>query len=362
MYREDIIKDLETLKESLNEVNKINEQLIDENNVEDYFENKLVKPLEVIKPVSPSSNSASNKQNNNLKIKRILNRFGIAMVISYLVFLIASIILLKLYAEKNIYVGFYYPNGSEGLVGFRIGYFFRNILCSIIFPLVFIVLIIVNVVLDKTSKGKENNEIKKVEEKYRNYEIKLQNYYEDYFKYLKAKETYDNNYQIEKEKALIKIELLNKETKEKANDIIKKAKESISIDYPENYYNRIDDILNILKSSRADDLKEAISILLDDDYKAEMLAQQRRYNDELIRQGEEQKRMLQEQAEREERHHREQMRLQAQLAKEAEDRATEEKRNANRQARLQCSNCKNNFGCPVKETISGPCPNHVSNL
>ena len=103
------------------------------------------------------------------------------------------------------------------------------------------------------------------------YEEKLPEYYEEYDEYSNKMADYEERYNEQKEIGLAKIRKTNKELDEKANHALESALEAVDMEYPEKYYPNIDAIIDILVDMRADTLKEAINVFLDDQRKQELL-------------------------------------------------------------------------------------------
>ena len=232
----------------------------------------------------------------------------------------------------------------------------------------------------------ENN--KKIEEQEKQYKAESNAYDTDYGKFLIARDKYFKDldeYKAQwKEQAKIaeeKIKKHNDEIEEKAKNRLNKQIKGISIEFPEKYYSCVKDFISIFEDMRADTVKEAVSVYLDDQHKKQMLDAQLEMNRikeeeakkaefaEFERLQEERRRteMLKKQAEERmnfERQRAEQERYDRQRQAEAEQRERDRQRAAEQQqieaAQRQCIFCDNRVGCPMRDKVTTVCPNRKS--
>lgn len=227
------------------------------------------------------------------------------------------------------------------------------------------------------------------------YEEKLQKYIDELEVYSIEFEKYQKEYDVQLQLAKTKVETHNKKIEAIAEENFKKSMSVVKIEFPEKYYSSIDKIIDILEDLRADDLKEAISVLKEDEHKENMLSEQRRlvdlqeeYNAELERQGEENARYQQEQNDlqrerirEEQRQHDEMLSFQREQAKQQQEQeriryeeqrayqreqekrqmdAERQERERIRNIRNRCDLCANRFTCSIKNSITSACPSFRS--
>lgn len=102
---------------------------------------------------------------------------------------------------------------------------------------------------------------------YAEYEKKLDEYKKLQNQFREKMRHYEKEYNDQKEIALNKIRNINKDLENKANKAFEDALKKANIDYPEKYYSNISAIIDIFEDMRADTLKEAIAVMLDDEHK-----------------------------------------------------------------------------------------------
>ena len=102
---------------------------------------------------------------------------------------------------------------------------------------------------------------------YAEYEKKLDEYKKLQNQFLQEMSDYEKEYNDQKEIALNKIRKINKDLDDKAKKAFEDALKEANFDYPEKYYSNISAIIDIFEDMRADTLKEAIAVMLDDEHK-----------------------------------------------------------------------------------------------
>ena len=152
------------------------------------------------------------------------------------------------------------------------------------------------------------------------------------------------------------------DAKDKAmKKFISNIEEARTIDFvPEEYYHLVKNILNMLKSGRADNYKEALNLAIKEEKEAEIEAARRAEEARRTQLMREQVEAEQRRAEEMERHNRElenQQILQAKMAADNQRKAEKEAAKANMKAELlgrsKCTNCANASKCPSHIKSSG---------
>ena len=179
---------------------------------------------------------------------------------------------------------------------------------------------------------------------------------------MEAARTYKLNYALGLTKFYVSITTLLEErntAEERRDELTNVVHENDVIDV--SYLRYLDDIIAMLKSGRADSLKEALNIAIDEEHRAEYDAQQlaieQRRAAAAERQAEEERRHNQ-QMERQQREHdqameraeQDRVRIEKNRASEEKrerERAETERRHAESRARHQCSHCANYSKCSV---------------
>ena len=93
----------------------------------------------------------------------------------------------------------------------------------------------------------------------------------EYNSYKMLVDEYEKEYKFKYNTAMKKMNSYNKELKNKVDEDFEKRIEKLNLDYPKTYYDKIDIIIFILESGRADTVKEAIKVYEDDVFKQKLL-------------------------------------------------------------------------------------------
>lgn len=208
--------------------------------------------------------------------------------------------------------------------------------------------------------------------------VVLPPYNEALAEYNAKKAEYDALVKKREAEATKKCEAESDRRMKAAQESFDQARAELSVEISEKYYADLPEIIAILEDGRADTIKEAIAVLLDDKHKEAMLDEQRQlvyeqqaHNRELKRQGQQQEELQMRMQQEQERMYQEQARFQQRQEEESRQRQREEesrleaedfeKRQRIKKAREQCFKCGKNQRfpkCPMAGTIETVCPNY----
>ncbi len=313
MSRQEIVSSLKIIREGIKEKDKYLSEKIGEYQYEEYMDYIPVKPLppeEVIKPSNEKDrfldqcdiNKKKSHYNNDPRdVKFHLEKWQtiiliVSLVLAALTAIIGAIVIANAKNEQPSYVCYDDGWGNYTNCGYDYssieGAHQRGITTLIVaggmaaVAPVILIISLLRFIIQKTTaingipkQDKEYKEYlirlnalnKEKQEKalidYAEYEKKLDEYEKLQNQFLQEMSDYEKEYNDQKEIALSKIRNINKDLDDKANKALEDALKEANFDYPEKYYSNISAIINIFEDMRADNLKEAIAVMLDDEHK-----------------------------------------------------------------------------------------------
>jgi len=174
--------------------------------------------------------------------------------------------------------------------------------------------------IEKEKYDKEEQKYLSLDKEYKENIIK---YKEKLNEYNKAKEKFQSDIDDEVKRRMPKQEAINEQIDKEAEQIYRAVLSKLSLDFPEKYYNEVSSFIEIFEDCRADSVKEAVNVYLNDKHNEQMLDEQR--NLSLMQEEENERR------------------------REEEDRKTRDREHDERkEAEYRCNHCKKYRDCHTR--------------